>query len=292
MMNGHARGAAIWSAVPLLLALAGPGQAACLDDARVAELVAGYPTTPITGVPPDLTLDDAYCTQAKYVALLEDRMGAPVGYKVGFTGEALQQQFAIDRPATGVLFAPMFVEDGGALPLDFGHRPMIEPDLLVVVKDAGIMDATTALEALEHLASVHAFMELPALQFAEGEKITGTAATAVNIVATRMVEGPPVAVQPTPEFVQALAEMQTVFTDETGAVLQSAPGANLLGNPLNVVLWLVDEMKRRGTPLQAGDRLSLGAPGKLFPLKEGGKTYSYALNGLPGGTTTVSVTIK
>jgi 2-keto-4-pentenoate hydratase len=58
------------------------------------------------------------------------------------------------------------------------------------------------------------------------------------------------------------------------------------------VLWLVDEMQRRGTPLQAGDRLSLGAPGKLFPLKEGGKTYSYALNGLPGGTTTVSVTIK
>ena len=63
----------------------------------------------------------------------------------------------------------------------------------------------------------------------------------------------------------------------------------LLGNPLKVVLWLVDEMKRRGTPLQAGDRLSLGAPGKLFPLKEAGKTYSYALNGLPGGTTAVSV---
>ena len=98
--------------------------------------------------------------------------------------------------------------------------------------------------------------------------------------------------QPTPEFVRALAEMETVFTDETGAVLQSAPGSNLLGNPLKVVLWLVEEMKRRGTPLQAGDRLSLGAPGKLFPLKEGGKTYSYALNGLPGGTTTVSVTIK
>jgi 2-keto-4-pentenoate hydratase len=291
-MNAHTKVAAICCAAPLLLALAGPAQAACLDDARVAELVAGYPTTPISGIPPDLTLDDAYCTQAKYVARLEETMGAPVGYKVGFTGEALQQQFAIDRPATGVLFEPMFVANGGSVPLGFGYRPMIEPDLMVVVKDAGINDATTELEALEHLASVHAFMELPALQFAEGEKITGAAATAVNIVATKMVEGPPVVVQPTPEFAQALAAMETVFTDETGAVLQAAPGSNLLGNPLEVVLWLVDEMKRRGTPLQAGDRLSLGAPGKLFPLKEGGKTYSYALNGLPGGTTTVSITIK
>jgi 2-keto-4-pentenoate hydratase len=291
-MNGHARVAAMWPALPLLLALVGPAQAACLDDDQVAELVAGYPKAPLAGIPPDLSLDDAYCTQAKYVALLEDAMGAPVGYKVGFTGAALQQQFAIDRPATGVLFEPMFIESGGSLPLDFGYRPMIEPDLLVVVKDAGIMDATTELEAARHLESVHAFVELPALQFAEGEKITGAAATAVNIVATRMVQGPPVAVQPTPEFVRALAEMETVFTDETGEVIQSAPGSNLLGNPLKVVLWLVEEMKRRGTPLQAGDRLSLGAPGKLFPLREGGKTYSYALNGLPGGTTTVSVTIK
>ena len=292
MMNGHARFAAIWSAVPLLLALAGPAQAACLDDDRVAELVAGYPAAAVTGIPADLSLDDAYCTQAKYVALLGETMGRPVGYKVGFTGQALQERFAIDRPATGVLFEPMFVADGGTVPLDFGRGPMIEPDLLVVVKDAGINDATTELEAARHLESVHAFMELPALQFAEGETITGAALTAVNIVATRMVQGPPVAVQATPEFVQALAEMETVFTDETGEVIQAAPGANLLGNPLKVVLWLVDEMKRRGTPLQAGDRLSLGAPGKLFPLKEGGKTYRYSLNGLPGSVATVSITIK
>jgi 2-keto-4-pentenoate hydratase len=204
----------------------------------------------------------------------------------------LQERFAIDQPATGVLFEPMFIPDGGKVPLDFGRGPLIEPDLLVVVKDKGIMEATTELEAAEHLESVHAFMELPALQFAEGEKITGAALTAVNIVATKMVQGPPVAVQPTPEFVQALAEMETIFTDETGAVIQEAPGSNLLGNPLRVVLWLVEEMKRRGTPLQAGDRLSLGAPGKLFPLKEAGKTYTYTFKGLPGGPTTASVTIK
>jgi hypothetical protein len=41
----------------------------------------------------------------------------------------------------------MFVPDGGSLKRDFGHRSLIEPDLMVVVKDAGIMDATTELEA-------------------------------------------------------------------------------------------------------------------------------------------------
>ena len=265
--------------------------AACLDDTTVATLVAGYPTTPISGIPADLSLDDAYCTQAKYVALLRQRMGEPVGYKVGFTSKPTQDRLGIPTPATGVLFKPMFVADGSRIQRGFGYRTIIEPDLMVIVKDAGIMTATTELEAAEHLASVHAFVELAALQFANEEKLTGPGLIAVNIAATRMVMGPGAPIEATPVFVQALADMETVFTDEAGSVLQTAPASAMLGNPLRVVLWLVEEFKRRGETLEAGDRLSLGAVGRLFPLEGGGKRYTYTLKGLPGGeiATTVSV---
>lgn len=274
------------------LALTGMAHAACLSDDVVAKLVAGYPTTPVTGIPTNLSLDDAYCTQSKYVTLLEQKMGPPIGYKVGFTGKVMQERFGIPSPAMGVLFTPMFVSDGGSLKRDFGHRPTIEPDLMVVVKDAGIMDATTEVEAAAHLDTVHAYMELAALQFAESEKLTGTGVVAINLAATKMVQGPGLAVQATPEFVQAMADMETVFTDETGEVLQSAPGSNLLGNPLKAVLWLADEMKRQGKTLKPGDRLSLGSVGKLFPLKASGKTYTYTLKGLPGGTVSTSITVE
>ena len=265
--------------VALLVAVFTHGAgAACLDDATVKKLVEGFPTTPITGIPPDISLDDAYCT--------------PVGYKIGFTGKALQERFSIAGPAFGVLLAPMFIPDGSSIRRDFGYRPMIEPDLMVVVKDAGIMYATTELDVAVHLSSVHAYMELVALQFAEGEKMTGSAVVAVNAAATRMVMGPGAPVEATPEFVQAMADMQTVFADETGAVVQSAPGSALLGNPLRAVLWLVEETKRRGMTINAGDRLSLGGVGKLFPLAAGNKTYTYTLNGLPGGPVSTSVRIE
>ncbi len=88
---------------------------------------------------------------------------------------------------------------------------------------------------------------------------------------------------------QAIADMETVFTDEAGTLLQTAPASALLGNPLRVVLWLVEEFKRRGKTLQAGDRLSLGAVGRLFPLNEGGKTYTYTLKGLPSGAIATTV---
>ena len=277
----------------LLVAFFSPGLASkCLDDAVVERLVEGFPTAPVTGIPPDISLDDAYCTQEKYVALLGRKMGAPVGYKTAFTGKALQQRFAISGPAYGVLFAPMFIPDGSSIRRDFGYRPMIEPDLMVVVKDAGIMDATTELEAAAHLSTVHAYMELVALQFAEHEKITGSAVVAINAAATRMVMGPGVTVEATPEFVQAMAAMQSVFADETGAVLQRAPGSALLGNPLRAVLWLVEETRRRGMTIKAGDRLSLGGLGKQFPLSTGDKTYTYTLSGLPGGPVSTSVRIE
>ncbi len=274
------------------LALTGIAHAACLSDDVVTKFVEGYPTTPVTGIPPNLSLDDAYCTQAKYVAQLEKKMGSPVGYKVGFTGKATQERFKIPGPATGVLFEQMFVKDGSSINRNFGHRTLIEPDLMVVVKDKGIMDASTELEAAAHLKTVHAYIELPALQFAKDEKFTGASIVALNIVATKMVQGPGLAIQATPEFVQAMADMETVFTDEKGEVLQSAPGSSLLGNPLKVVLWLVDEMKRQGKSLKAGDRLSLGAVGKLFPLKDADKTYTYTLNGLRGGPVSASVTVE
>src|SRR5688500_9897411 len=63
-----ARGITVTVAV---LALTGIAHAACLSDEVVEKLVAGYPTPPVTGIPANLSLDDAYCTQAKYVALLE-----------------------------------------------------------------------------------------------------------------------------------------------------------------------------------------------------------------------------
>jgi 2-oxo-hept-3-ene-1,7-dioate hydratase len=269
-----------------------PVGAACLDDVTVANLVAGFPSTPISELPANLGLDDAYCSQEKYVALLGKTMGEPLGYKVGFTGKPTQERFGIPAPATGVLFEPMFIADGGSVVHDFGYRPAIEPDLMVVVKDAGIMTARTELEVAAHLSSVHAFMELPAIQFAKDAKLTGPGLVAVNIVATRMVKGPGAPVEATPAFVQAMADMQTIFTDETGTVIQSAPASTLLGNPLRVVLWLVDEFHRRGKALRAGDLLSLGAVGKLFPLREGGKTYTYTLTGLPGGAITTSVRIE
>ena len=254
--------------------------AACLSENKIIEIINGFPDTPIKGISGDITLDEAYCSQEKYVQALKSINGKVIGYKVGFTGKATQERFKINTPATAVLFEHMFIKNGSSIDKNFGHRTLIEPDLMMIVKNSDIMNAKSPLEASNYISSIHPFMELPALQIAEDEPMTGAVIVAINMVATKMVMGPGVLMQSTPEFIQSLSKMETVFEDEKGNIIQNSPGSSLMGNPMNVVMWLIEDFNKRGITLNAGDRISLGSVGKLFPLKEGNKTYTYTLKGI------------
>ena len=266
--------------------------AECLSDQKIIEIINAAPLSPITGINGDITLEDAYCSQKKYINILKDLNGKPIGYKVGFTGKATQERFKIKTPATAVLFEHMFIKNGSSIDKDFGHRTLIEPDLMMIVKDSGIMNATNAIEASKHISSIHPYMEIPALQIAKGEPITGAVIVAINMVATKMVMGPGILMQSNPEFIESLASMETIFQDEMGTIIQKSPGSSLMGNPMNVVLWLIEEFNRKGIILKEGDRLSLGSVGKLFPLKEANKTYTYTLNGISEIPAKVSITVN
>ena len=254
--------------------------AACLSENKIIEIINGFPDTPIKGISGDITLDEAYCSQEKYVQALKSINGKVIGYKVGFTGKATQERFKINTPATAVLFEHMFIKNGSSIDKNFGHRTLIEPDLMMIVKDSNIMNAKSPLDASNYISSIHPFMELPALQIAEDEPMTGAVIVAINMVATKMVMGPGVLMQSTPEFIQSLATMETIFEDEKGNIIQNSPGSSLMGNPMNVVMWLIEDFNKRGITLNAGDKISLGSVGKLFPLNEGNKTYTYTLKGI------------
>jgi len=266
--------------------------AKCMDSSKIKEIIKGAPITPIIGLEANITLEDAYCNQNIYVTELKKLYGEPIGYKVGFTGKATQERFKISKPATGVLFKEMFIKNGSSINKGFGHRTLIEPDLMVIIKDSNIMSATNDIEAAKSIKSIHPFMEIPALQIAKGEPINGAILVSLNMLATKMVMGPGIKFEATPEFIKSLGKMETIFTDENNSVIQTAPGSALLGNPINVILWLIKEFNNKGIVLKENDRISLGSVGKLFPLVDSGKVYTYTLKGLSNKTVSTSIKIN
>jgi 2-keto-4-pentenoate hydratase len=277
--------------LPLIAFAPSEALAACPDDAAVQERAASYLSGALFadyGV--ELSLDDAYCAQGKFVAALGRELGPVMGYKVGFTSRALQQKFKVPGPAQGKLLARMFKNSGASLPQNFAPRAFVEPDLLVTVKDEGIMEASTELEVAEHLAELYAFIELPSIPLEEGSAVTGPNLIAFNVGARLAILGDGIKVDGSAAFVEALGEMETLLIDSNGKVLQRAKGSALMGHPLRVVLWLIEDLKKRGETLKAGQAISLGALGELFPVEP--KSYILTYRGLPGRPLSVNVSFQ
>lgn len=250
----------------------------CPSDAEIDRYLADWrarqPTMPLAE---GGTLDDALCAQAKIVERHMATLGEPVGYKAGLTSEPSQQTFGVTEPVRGVLLEGMLLPDSSEVPADFGARPRYEADMIVVVGDAAINQATTIEEVHSHLTEIIPFIELPDLAVAEGETLDGVVLTAINVASRMGVVGDPVPVQRTPEFLQALADMNVSLVDQSGEVLQEASGAAILGHPLNSVLWLIEN----GVQFEVGDYVSVGSFGALL-IPEAGLTATVRYEGLPG----------
>lgn len=283
--------------LPLLVALlslvlaAGPAAAQDCNGLRPeAKQIADAQLAgdPLVGLALPADLDYAACVRDEVVRRLwkEGGWGKPVGYKVGLTSQAMQERLGIDRPIWGILLAQMLLPDGAEVPAAYGARPIAETDLLVVVGDAAINEATTIEEAAAHVSAIKPFIELADLVVAEGEPLTAETVVAINVGARLGIVGP--AIEMTPELLAALPQMSVTF-DDGSQIFSEAPGSALMGHPLEPLLFLIGELKAVGYGLKEGDVVSLGSFGPPQPPRPGA-TYTARYLGLPGGAVSIRVT--
>lgn len=278
-----------WMLTGLIAAMPLASPAACLSDGQVAAIHAAYQSRKPAANPEGLSAADGECSRDKFNALLTRQLGAPVGYKAGLTNPAVQKRFNADAPVWGQLYAPMLLKDGAKVEAGFGARPLYEADLLVRVSDVAINRATTAEQVLVAIDQVIPFIELPDLVVEAPPKLNGAAITAINVGARLGVLGAPIPVQPTTEFSRRLRDMEVIVKAD-GAEVDRGMGSDVLGHPLNAVVWLVKDLARQGRALKVGDLVSLGSFSKLLPPKPG-LQVEVIYNELPG-TPIVSVDFR
>jgi 2-keto-4-pentenoate hydratase len=269
-----------WALMPGLFAAVPPAVADCLSDAQVARLAAAFEAGEPAENPGDLSTVEGECSRAKFNAILRARLGAPAGYKAGLTNGAVQQRFGHDSPVRGTLYAPMLLHSGVTVPSRFGARPLFEADLLVRVSDPAINRATTPAEVLTSIDQVIPFIELPDLIVNDPGQLNGAAIIAINVGARLGVMGGPITVGADSGLAEALQDM-TVVVRGNGDELDRGQGSDVLGHPLNAVIWLASDLAREGLALNKGDLVSLGSFSRLLPPAPGLAVEIQYL-GLPG----------
>jgi 2-keto-4-pentenoate hydratase len=208
-----------------------------------------------------LSLDDAYRI---LLALVGRRRGAGarrVGWKVGLTAAAIQQQFGVHEPVFACLLGEGLVQSGHVFRRDALIEPGFENELCIVLgRDLPAM--ATRAEVAAAVDRVH-----PAFEIIETRgDLSGQLALALadNAQQKAFVLGPPVSRDALPDLAAV-----TVRVRINGALMATATGDAVLGHPYNSVAWLAAKLAQFGERVRAGDYIMSGSFTRQFPLARG-----------------------
>lgn len=252
-------------------------------EALAAELLEagekGVPVSPLKERFPDMTVDDAYRIQLlqEQTHLAAGRVLA--GRKVGLTSLAMQKQLGIDSPDFGYFFTDMVHHDGDEISVDQFIAPRVEPEFAFVLGADLVGPGVTVATAAAAVSRVHASLEIIDSRIVDW-RIGLVDTVADNASCGAIVLGPEL----TGVEASALAGVACSVSLD-GVEMGTGTGADVLGDPLEALVWLANTLGERGVSIPAGSIVLPGAMTASVAVTGGS-----AISSTFGDSTSLSVT--
>jgi 2-keto-4-pentenoate hydratase len=180
-----------------------------------------------------------------------------IGWKVGLTSKAIQQQFNVHEPVFGCILE--------SRPSGHAFRPadLISPGFeneLCLRLGKDLSGAVTPDEAKAAIDAVYPSLEIIETRGNLTEQLA--LALADNAQQKTVIVGKPV---PLPASLETIA-VRVIINGRTAA---TGTGDAVLGNPLNSVTWLSAKLAQFGRSLKAGEIIMSGSFTRQFPIHPG-----------------------
>lgn len=194
-------------------------------------------------------------------------LGKTVGQKIGCTTTVMQRYLSIDHPCAGGLLESGLREGHGHFRRLELCRPGVECEIAVELNtdllrppDGRRFDAEGVEGAV---AAAFASIELVDDRWLDFTKVTVPGLVADNFFAAGCVLG-----RPRKQLAKALRQAQGRMK-VNGQEVGSGRGSDILGDPLAALAWLADHRLALGTPLRAGEVVTLGSLVKTVWIEAG-----------------------
>ena len=230
---------------------------AALARAIVEANAAGAETPRVSVLDPKIDLDGAYRVQQAVVADMLAGGDAVAGYKAGLTGKLARWWFSINKPVFGVIPASGLRKSGDTITVPKGRHMLLETEIAFIA-GARIDKPVADIAALKPLIrGVAPVIEAPAGGFPEDQarQLTVTDIVANNVSAHVLIVG-----EERPHDGLNLAKVKVVMTQD-GKQVSKGTGADVMGDPWEAALWLVNVAVGQGRAIEPGQYLSTGVIG-------------------------------
>ena len=259
-----------------------------MDPATIADvgerLLEAYATR--VPIPPfdrgaEVGIEDAYGIQLYQVESWLAAGRRIAGFKIGLTSKVMQDQFGVDRPDFGHLFADMVLDGSSRIDSSRFISPRLEPEISFVLRKDVQGPRVTLADVLSSIDYAIASVELIDSRIADwkitlADTIADNASSGALVLGNRMVRIDDI----------DLGLLGCVLR-KNGEVVATGAGGAVLGHPLHAVLFLANTLGGLGRSLPAGSIVMAGAVTAAVPI-EAGDVFTATFARL--GTVTASFT--
>ena len=230
---------------------------------------------------PDMTMDDAYAIQDRWLDIKLARGRKIIGHKIGLTSKAMQQAVGIDKPDSGFLLDDMRFEDGGSVPCDRFIGLRVEAELAFVLKgplSGANLTLSDVFAATDYVSPALELLDTRIFRVDPETKRTRTVLETIsdNAANAGIVMG-------AQRFAPDSADLRWIgaIVAKNGEIEETGLAAGVLGHPATGVAWLAARFAERGKSLQAGDIVLAGSFIRPIEVGRGDKIVAdYGSHGL------------
>ena len=194
---------------------------------------------------------DGYACQAH----LDAFGGARRGWKIAATGAGGRAALGVDQPLAGPLYERFEVAPGGRLAV--GRRMGIAEAEFAFTMAGALPPRDAPYERADVLAALGSFH--PAIEAPDTRYSDHRAAGAPQLLADAGLAGTFAVGEPVDDYDPAALPAHELTLLRNGAQIAEGRGSTVLGDPVEAVRWLADELSRHGRGLEVGDVVLTGA---------------------------------
>jgi 2-oxo-hept-3-ene-1,7-dioate hydratase/2-keto-4-pentenoate hydratase len=226
----------------------------------------GVPIPPLSATHPEADIEDAYRISMLVTELKVEAGRRVKGHKIGLTSKAMRSLWGATEPDYGTLFDDWFVPEASTIPMSCRNRPLVEVELVFVLREPLVGPAVNAADVVRATDFV-----LPAIEIVDSRYTERGPTPLVDSISDAASCGLVVLGGCPRRLTDPGLDLRRVGASLSinGTLEESGVASAVMGNPINAVAWLANKLHEFGVPFEAGHVALSGSFIKAIPLTAG-----------------------
>jgi 2-keto-4-pentenoate hydratase len=234
-----------------------------MADELIAAAAERRPIEPLTDAEPAMTALDAYAVQTLVAGHRQASGEMLIGWKLGLTSTAMQQQLGVDQPDYAPLLSGHDVPPGGTIAAADLIAPRAEAEIAFFLRAPLQGPGVTVADVVEATEAVAASIEVI------DSRIVGWRIKLADTIAD-MASSARIVVSGRRHPLKDLdLRDERVVVSRNGETVAEGVGAAVLGDPLAAVAWAANTLGPLGVTLETGHVIMPGAMHASTPVSSG-----------------------